>query len=58
MRGDAVSILIVEDLDLPSFGSFNASHAYYSFRVLRGIFYVTVVVWVLMWIKLLRDNFF
>lgn len=57
MPENSVAILIVEDDDdaYPSFGTLPASHAQYGFRLLRGIFLVTLVIWTVVWLKLLRD---
>ncbi|QPZ44785.1 protein UL2 [Human betaherpesvirus 5] len=57
MPEDSVSIFIVEDDDdtYPSFGTLPASHTQYGFRLLRGIFLITLVIWTVVWLKLLRD---
>ena len=57
MPENSVAILIVEDDDdaYPSFGTLPASHAQYGFRLLRGIFLITLVIWTVVWLKLLRD---
>ncbi|AKI12744.1 protein UL2 [Human betaherpesvirus 5] len=57
MPENSVAILIVEDDDdaYPSFGTLPASHAQYGFRLLRGIFLVILVIWTVVWLKLLRD---
>lgn len=57
MPEDSVAILIVEDDNgaYPSFGTLPASHAQYGFRLLRGIFFATLVIWTVVWLKLLRD---
>nr|AMJ52707.1 protein UL2 [Human betaherpesvirus 5] len=56
MPEDSVAIFIVEDDGAyPSFGTLPASHAQYGFRLLRGIFLITLVIWTVVWLKLLRD---
>ncbi|AHJ82569.1 protein UL2 [Human betaherpesvirus 5] len=57
MPENSVAILIVKDDDdaYPSFGTLPASHAQYGFRLLRCIFLITLVIWTVVWLKLLRD---